>query len=581
MGAGGGVRAEEVVQVRGPVVVAGHPEATRVGIEVLRGGGNAMDALVASSLALGVTEPGNSGLGGKLVFVYFDASSREVTFVTALSAAPGKLDVQAAIDGPATERARGWRATCVPGLVAGLGASHEKWGSRPWAELVGPAARLAREGYVLNERAADMGSEFPLVIDGKPVDAAAAAIYAPGGKTQAAGERASNVDLAATLDDLAEHGWRAFYTGKTADRLIAAANAAGWPMAKEDFVGYAPRFAPALSFGYEGYVVKTSPPPLTGGAILAGSMKVLEHQDWSGRATSTRDVGFIDAYARALTQVYPLTSSAAGDTPESAGKVERLLTGESIAKLRSAAAAVDPAKLGGETAPAGPADGRGVLGHPFDTAELAMDSSADTTGDDAPESCTTHLMIVDAAGNVVVATQSLGWHFGSAVVAPGTGVLMNNDMNNFGYRSPGSVNQVAAGKWPRSTMTPTLVLKDNKPVLAIGSPGGARIPVQVGQVLMDVVEFGRPLPEAVKAPRYHVRRAITAREADNVIDLEHGHDEMLAEGLRKLGWQVVRTPAGGYYFGCVNSATFAADGTITGVADVRRSADAAGLNITD
>lgn len=568
--------AESVVRVRGPVVVAGHTEATKAGVEVLRNGGNAVDALVAVSTALGVTEPGNSGLGGKLLVLYFEAATGKVTFVTALNAAPRKLDVTAAIAMPSVQKNRGWTSACVPGLVAGLGTVHEKWGSKPWAELLKPAIGLARGGYVLTERTADMGSEFPLKVGGKASDENAVAIYAPGGKHMKAGERAGNADLARTLEGIAGSGWRSFYTGVPAAKMIAAANAAGMPFSHEDFVDYKPRVTSALKFEYKGRTIYTSPAPLSGGAILAATMKVLEPVNLKATGGSSRDAACVDALSRALTQVYPAATAVAGDRADSEEKVAAMLSEDSIRKLATEAASVEAEKLKREADPAGP-------DRPAETSsrDPAFLPEFMQFGDDGAEACTTHLAIVDSAGNIVVATQSLGWHFGSVVVAPGTGVLMNNDMSNFSFNSPNGVNQVEAGKWPRSTITPTLVLKDGKPVLAIGSPGGQRIPVQVAQVLLDVLEFDKPLPEAVNAPRFHLRRATTQKESQNVIDVESTFEDGIETRLGQHGWNTVRTKPGSYYYGSVNSILIEPGGWHTAVADPRRSADAGGLNVTD
>ena len=574
--------AENVVTVRGPVVVSGHPEATRIGIDVIKSGGNAIDALVATSMALGVAEPGNSGLGGKLVVLYYDAATRQSTFLTALEAAPMALKVDEIVALPAASRARGWQSVCVPGLAAGLGAVHEKWGSRPWSELVKPAAALAREGFILSERVAEMNSEFPLTINGQANNAEAITVFAPGGKHLPSGARFTNPDLATTLDDIANNGWQSFYTGRIAAAIVKAANDAGSPLSAEDFNHYKPRFSTPLKFNYKAYEIHTSPAPLTGGTILAGTLKAIEPMDFTGKAKSTRDAAFIDYHSRVLTQWYPISSRLAGDMPDAQAKIERSLSAESIAKVRSAAAELNPTELGGDPSfrvnPAGaPADARGMIAMP----EPALAYAAIAGDSEEAFGCTTHLMIVDAAGNVVVATQSLGWHFGAAVVAPGTGVLMANGMNNFGYTSPNSVNYVAPGKWPRSTIAPTIAFKSGKPFVMIGAAGGQRIPTQITSVLLDVLDFNRPIAEAIREPRYHLRRATARGEPDNVIDFETGFSAETISEIAKLGWRTMPALPGGYFFANVNAATAASDGTLTAVADPRRASDAQGLNITD
>ncbi|MGC4030336.1 MAG: gamma-glutamyltransferase [Tepidisphaeraceae bacterium] len=192
------------------------------------------------------------------------------------------------------------------------------------------------------------------------------------------------------------------------------------------------------------------------------------------------------------------------------------------------------------------------------------------TLDDTPEACTTHLIIVDSFGNIACVTQSLGLHFGAGVVADGTGVLLNADVSNFGF-TKSSPNAIAPGKWPRSTMTPTIFLKNNKPVLAIGSPAGQRIPTAVLQVSLDVLDFNRDLKEAIRAARFHVVRG----GKNNHIDIEAASPAGLEDALGRLGWDVERRQVKDYYFGSVNAVQFKADGTLVGVADQRRTSDAA------
>jgi gamma-glutamyltranspeptidase/glutathione hydrolase len=203
-------------------------------------------------------------------------------------------------------------------------------------------------------------------------------------------------------------------------------------------------------------------------------------------------------------------------------------------------------------------------------------SDVATCLDDCDEASTTHLIIIDARGNIVCATQSLGLHFGSAVVAPGTGFLLNDAMNNLTFNTPSSVNYAAPGKWPRSTMAPTIVLKDDKPMLVIGAPGGQRIPTGVLQVMLDVVDFHRPLDQAIVAPRFHLRRPLPPGNEPNVVDIDHETDREVETSLKKMGWKPNRRPNGEFYFGAVNAALIRDDGTFFGVADQRRTGDADG-----
>lgn len=550
--------ADAVVQADRALIISGHPEATRLGTEVLKNGGNAIDALVTTSLALSVAEPGNSGLGGKFVLLYYEAKTKDVTCVVALDAAPLKLDVNRALKFDANQRKRGWVAACVPGLPAALGAAHAKWGTKKWTELVEPAAFLAEQGFKLSPLAAEMMSEFP-----KDVDAEASRIYAPGGKKLAAGDVFRNADLARTLVQIADGGAKAFYQGETAAKMIGASRASGGAFSDEDFRSYQPRFLRPLKGSYHGNTIYTSPPPLIGGATLLASLGALSATPWPHDAKRSdvpirpRDARYIDAVGRVLQQIYPEVARAAGDAPDSDDRVARLLEPQNLRDFARRALLADPRN------PSTPNDQR---------------AAADRTLDDGDEASTTHLIVIDRFGNIACVTQSLGNHFGSGVVAPGTGVLLNNDMNNFGYGSTTSVNYVAPGKWPRSTIAPTLVLNERtgRPTLVIGAPGGQRIPTGILQVMLDVIDFNRPLDEAIDAPRFHVRRSTSAKEAQNDVDVDSTTDAQVQQQLAERGWTITRREKGEFYFGAVNAAMFLPGGKILGVADQRRTGDAGG-----
>lgn len=541
------VRADRVVRGENSVVIAGHPEAVRLGLDTLRRGGNAVDALVTVSFALGVAEPGNSGPGGKLVLMYYDAHTKKVTCMVALGAAPKELDIEKMKGLPIDQRKRGWQAVCMPGLVAGLDAAHEKWGRLRWSELVEPAAQLADHGFVVSELAANMMAEFP-----KGIDAEAGRIYMAKGGLPKAGDVLRNEEMAATLRTIAKGGAKAFYQGDIAEKVVQAARSAGSTLSLDDFKSYRPRFLDPVEGDFNGFNVYSSPPPLSGGTTVVMALKCL--QGWNWQTAQPRDASYIDSACRVMEQVYPIVSNAAADVPDSADRVKKAMSKANIDRMRKRAQEANVAD-------------------PYPDGQARVDR--EQTLDDLDEASTTHLIIADREGNVVCATQSLGYHFGAGVVAPGTGFLLNNDMNNFAYQTAGSVNLVGPGKWPRSTMAPTIILKDGRPVLAIGSPAGQRIPVMILQVVLDVMKFGRDLEQAVPAPRFHLRRVTGGKP--NEIDLETGSPPGLSQALQKLGWATYpKANAGDFYFGAVNAVRFLPDGSKVGVADQRRTNDAGG-----
>lgn len=518
----------------GGVVVAGSAQAAEAGLAILRQGGTAADAAVAVSLCLGVTEPFGSGVGGKLAALYYDAGTKETVFIDGMGVSPADLPARAFADRPKEQRDRGYGSVCVPGNVAALELLHSVWGKLPWKDCVQPAIAVARDGYALPEKQARVFRDGLKNIEG---DQEAMRLFAPDGAAPSAGEVMANPDLAKVLEALADEGPKVFYQGWVAEKISAAAQAGGGFLTKQDLENYRATTTRPLSSSYRGCEILTAPPPLAGGAIMLLAAKTLENEDW-GEARST-DAGRLSTAAAVFRQVYPVVTRTAGDEEQSRSRVEEAFTEESLRNFREAA------NRGGATEVSGAAVGEG--------------------GE------TTHFVVVDKDGNIACVTQSLSHHFGAGVVVPGTGILLNNDMSNFAFRTPGSVNYVAAGKKPRSTITPTMVFCDGQPVLALGAPGGQRIPSAVFQVMTSVLDFGNTLPDAVDEPRFHLRRPLTSREADNVIDVEESVDKEVIGALEADGWTVQPRGRTTYYFGAVNGVQFLPDGTRMAVGDDRRS----------
>ena len=531
-------------------VATGHPEATAAGLGVLREGGNVMDAAVAASLTLGVAEPYGSGLGGKLVLLYRDGATGAVSCVVALCPAPQGVDREAFAELTARERKYGYHSVGVPGLPAGLHAAHAAWGSRPWAELVAPAERLAREGIVVSETMRGLWAPH---VDDLAADPEASRLFLVDGRLPAVGDRLPNADLADTLARMAETGVDDFYRGETARRIAVAALAAGATLSMRDFAGYEPARPAPLAVNYRGYRIYSSPPPLTGGATVLATLRAAELM--GGPQPTRRDATHIDRLARVLRMVYPRVTREVADTPEAAQLAAELLSDESLRSLAEEAAALDPAAI--EAAPV-----------------------AEGEGDDSLSAGTTHLVIANAEGDMVSLTQSLSLHFGAAVVAPGTGVLLNDSMSNFATNWRGSPNAIAPGKRARSTVAPVIATRDGLPTLAMGLPGGQRIPTMTLQVLADHLGAGAPLDDALGRPRWHLRRPLNRRQPKNLVDLEEPADGgglgPLRAALEDLGWQTQTKPANGLYFGGGNAIGYATGGRLIAVADPRRTNNAAG-----
>lgn len=550
-----------VEPVRGAhgMVVAGHPEAAAAGVQVLQAGGNAIDAAIAVSLALNVAEPYGSGLGGKLMLLYYEAASGKTYVIEAMDAS-GPFETEAwrvslvnAKEGEASPYRRsnyGYGAVCVPGLGAGLWLAHQQWGTKPWAETVAPAITLAREGFEVLPKTVSFFAEQEKKL--RRGDTEIARLYLPGGELPKAGTRLANPDLAATLERFASKGRDGFYRGPVAAAIVDAAQQGGGSLTLEDFADYEARLIEPVAIGFRGWTVVAAPPPATGPALYLTILKVLEDESFNGGPLRT--AANIDLLGRTWRQVIPLVQARIADVPEARFNFEKLVAPDSIAELREKVRLNAPTERSEEVA------------------WLDDDSFTDVAA-----AATTHFAVADAHGNIVCATQSLSLHFGAGVVAPGTGVVLNNTMSNFAYGSADSINAPDTGKRPRSTIAPTLVFRDGRPQLAIGIPGASRIPTALLQALVDRLVLGRPIAEAVGDTRLHFTGG-QSWNGPETIEAEQSLDPAVVEGLRAAGWDVaLREPAGtGRHFGGINVIEFEADGSYIGYADPRRTNAAVG-----
>lgn len=530
------------------IVVAGHPEAAAIGIEILKAGGNAIDAAVATSLALGVAEPFGSGLGGKLVLLYFEAASGRTRIVEAMDAA-GSLRVSDYLQRPDSEWSYGYGAVCVPGLPAGLWLAHQQWGIKPWTHDVQPAIQLAERGAEVLPKTRDLYAEQEERL--RLGDGEIARLYLPDGSLPEVGSRVALPELAQTLRHFAARGRDGFYRGPVAEAIVHAMRTGGGVISESDLADYEARISEPMATDFRGYRLLSAPPPTCGAAMVFPLLKALEDDDFFGGPLRTRaNLGKI---GRVWNVVAAEMWEKVGDAPESRGLVEGLLTSRAIADLRRAAAT-------GEERRPRLTSSREIP--PFYESEQAA---------------TTHFVIVDAAGNIVCATQSLSVHFGAGVVPPGTGVVLNNSMSNFSYGDPANINYVAPGRRARSTIAPTLVLKEGRPLLALGLPGSSRIPTALAQVLLDRLTLQRPMAEAIGDTRFHFI-APTRNSPGFVFEAERSLPSPLRSAIVEHGWTVSlpEDPGRGRYFGGINAVEFNDDGTLTGFADPRRSNAAAG-----
>jgi gamma-glutamyltranspeptidase / glutathione hydrolase len=542
--------AQQKVVANRYVVASGHPAATAVGMEVLRRGGNVIDATIATSLALGVAEPYASGLGGKLVLLYREAATGKVYSIVALCTSPAALNEREFCQLSSDERQCGYHSVGIPGLVAGLDEAHRRWGSLQWADLVRPAADLAENGVEIDET---MRSMFQPKVRYLRRNDEAAQLYLVDGKAPPVGTIMRNADLAETLREIAASGARTFYEGPIADRVVEAAQRAGAPLSKEDFQNYRVEVAQPLEIEYRGYHVYSCPPPLTGGVTVLSVLECLEQM--KPEVSSGDQIAFSDRMCRALECLYPRIDDSIADLSQSRKSAEILMDDACARYLAGVASRLDPR-------------------HPYGNSEKSRNAEPSVEG--LSSASTSHLLVVDRAGNMVSMTQSLSLHFGASVVAPGTGFLLNDSLSNFSTSDPHVANYAAGAKRARSTIAPIIVTKEGQPWLALGIPGGQRIPTTTLQLLWRLIDGKTPLDEAFAAPRFHLRRPLRDDEPPNVIDYEEDASQKWAEQLASRGWSLAPQPHDGRYFGGGSAAQYRDDGTIVGVADLRRTNFAAG-----
>ena len=473
-----------VAAENGMVVTAQHL-ATRIGVDVLKDGGNAVDAAVAVGYALAVVYPaaGNLGGGGFMTIQFADGRKTFLDFreKAPLAATPGMyLDKDGSVvQGASTN---GHLAVGVPGTVSGLELALAKYGTMKRAALIAPAIRYAEAGFALDQGDVDM--LVTATADFRK-DAPTGAIFLNRGEAFAAGQRLVQKDLATTLTLIRDKGEAGFYKGSVGAAIVASSEAGKGILTQADLDQYKTRELKPVECNYRGYGIVSAPPPSSGGVIICEILNVLE-------GYPLKELGFRSAQAvhyqiEAMRHAYVDRNSTLGDPDFVNNPLDRLLDKNYAARIR---AVIDPGKAGVSK------DIRpGVPPH-----EMAEGNN------------TTHYSIIDQWGNAVSVTYTLNGWFGAKVTAAGTGVILNNEMDDFTSKIgvpnlfglvQGEANAIQPGKRPLSSMSPTIVTKDGKPVMVVGTPGGSRIITAVLHTIINVIDYGMNVQEAVDAPRFH------------------------------------------------------------------------------
>jgi gamma-glutamyltranspeptidase/glutathione hydrolase len=509
-------------------IAAGHPLTAEAGARMLREGGNAVDACLAAAFVSWVAESPLTGPGGGgflLVHRARDGRSRLLDFFVTvpgagLSGTAGEMEtIDIDYDGSTTQSfGIGAASVAVPGTVAGLEAAHREYGRVDWASLFAPAIQLAREGVELNPGQAYLHRILDVILRHTE---SGRAIYGPEGERFAAGERIEMQDLAGTLEVLAEGGARAFYDGQLAEQVAGHVGAQGGWLTREDLQEYRVIWRRPIDARFLGHVFISNPPPSSGGILIAYGLRLLDRAGLGGRA------GTADAVAR-LVAVMQEQAVARGP-----GFARRLhgggLARQLCAEENIAAAAV-----------------RLELGPPAAVQE-------------PPEPArTTHISVVDAAGNAASLTASTG--SGSGVVVPGTGVHLNNMLGEHHLNL--SRRRRRPGGRLTSLMAPSMVLRDGLPRLVVGSAGSARLRGAIMQIVVNAIGHRLPVAEAIEAPRVHLD--------DGHVHCEGGVDPAELEELARRGYEVVRWRRRNLYFGGAAAVEMTPAGTLAAAGDPRR-----------
>ena len=510
-------------------VAAAHEKAVAAGLRVMEEGGDACDAAVAVSLALGVAEPFYSGLGGGGVALIWREEEKKARFVDfsnecPIGMEPGIFECDVNGEHKGHAHSRGHRSILVPGLLRGLEAIHCEFGRKPWGDLFESAIHLADEGFHVGwfyrtqqegQRFRDLCAAYPELGE----------IYSHASPHDE-GAPLRQQELARTLCEVAEKGADAFYEGALAKAIVDEAKSGGGYLGTSDLKNYRVRWMAPLASRYRGLRFLTAPPP-SSGLILIQILNFLEVllPEWDSADEPTREL----ALARAMRAAFRDRFSVYGDPYHYDMPMQRLLSKE------YAASVIDEER------------DSGVHLH------------------DAEPGSTTHFTVVDAEGNMVCHTQTLGMNWGSGVVPQGTGIILNNHTNWMDPR-PGQGNSLGAGRRPMAGYAPTIVFEGEKLRLGLGSPGSYRIPTAVAQVILNLIYRKITLQKAVEAPRIHLD--IGPLHAEDAVD------GAILESVSKSGFEVSPYSYPHHFFGGVHAVEVGESGRLTAFGDPRRAGSA-------
>jgi gamma-glutamyltranspeptidase/glutathione hydrolase len=562
-------RPQQRVEAQHGVVAAAHSEAAQAGLAMLRAGGNAIDAATATAFALGVVEPMMAGVGGGGAMTLWLQEAGEAwhaEFYASAGADPdhelGEYDEAQAIRDSLVAPER-WVA--VPGAVAGLLAAHERYGTLPRTRVLAPAIRLAREGFLVHPLLGSVIAEARVKLS---YDARAREIFLPEGRPLQAGDLLVQPELAQTLERIASQGREGYYRGPTAEALVATLSAGDNPITLDDLRRYEPRWRRPLCGTYRGYAVLTAPPPLSGVEVLQ-TLALLEPLDLASLGQPAEHPEVLGAVVDAIRIARVDRDGWIGD-PRDAGVPAVGMVSREYAAERRAFMGLDA--VPDSLVPGDPWDEEQapqpeacVAVGAFPATQLPRPQGGVGSGREDEDAQTTHLSVVDADGNAVSLTYTMGLYFGSGTFSGGA--FYNTAAGNFG--GPAS-NVRGSYRAPRSSTTPSIVLRDGRVKLVVGSPASGRIPPAIVHMILYTLDYGLDPWTAVAKPRiYPFFGSPTVR-------LEVGFVPEALSALRSRGYQLDVLPPFSLYFGGVHAVLVRDDGVLVGVADPRRDGAAVG-----
>ncbi|MEN8119572.1 MAG: gamma-glutamyltransferase [Bacteroidota bacterium] len=540
------------------MAASAHPLASQAAIDMLQKGGNAVDAAVAAAFAIGVVEPDGSGIGGGGSMVIYLKDKKKSFYINYYAKSPGN----APVNFNSKKQRHTAESICVPGTVAGLTLAHKKFGSLPLSTILEPAIHYAEKGFKIDATLAS------LILDRAEAimsDSVTVSVFMDDGFPKMEGDLLVQKDLAKTLKEISKKGAKGFYKGKVAESIAEEIQKRGGYLSLNDLKRYKATISSPMHGSYRGYEVLSSGIPQSGISLVEG-LNILENVDLKKMGHYSENSKTLHIMAETFRKIYTDRNYFMAD-PEFFKVPVNGLTSKAYAKERFNA--INQLK----PEPKRYRDTEKGMPYKYENIEKKKSGSkkhsgSDETKDVEDKGSTTHLNVVDKDGNAVSLTQTLGTFFGSAQTI--NGVLFNCAMTNFSSLKK-SPNKIENNKFPRSTITPTIILKDNKPYLVIGSPGGSRIISTVLQVIVNVLDYEMNVEEANRAPRFYTQRFV------DYLHLESGIDKKVIEELKEMGHPVRVYQGADLFFGGVQMILIdQKTGKYYGSADIRRGGKAIG-----